>query len=96
MEFLVDIHSLIYQYKLAGHDLIGEAFFRERVALLRQAEAEAVASNTEASNKLMAQYQQELKSSDHRQLDFVDNITNTIFDFFNIITKEYYLNIDRL
>lgn len=26
----------------------------------------------------------------------MDDITNTIFDYFNIITKEYYLNIDRV
>jgi len=53
MEFLVDIHSLIYKYKLAGHDMIGDAFFKERISILKEAEAEAVGTNTNGSNKLM-------------------------------------------
>ena len=96
MEFLVDMHSLIYKYKLAGHDMIGDAYFKERINILKEAEAAAVNTNTDGSNKLMELYQQKLKSSDHRQLDYVDNITTNIFDYFNIITKEYYLNIDRI
>lgn len=35
LEFLVDIHSLIYKYKLAGHDMIGDAFFKERISILK-------------------------------------------------------------
>jgi hypothetical protein len=96
MEFLVDMHSLIYKYKLAGHDMIGDAFFKERIQILKEAEAAAVGSNTDGSNKLMELYQQKLKGSDHRQLDYVDDITTNIFDYFNIITKEYNLNIDRI
>lgn len=44
----------------------------------------------------MTLYQNKLKNSDHKQLDFTDEITLNIFDYFNIITKEYYLNIDRV
>jgi len=96
MEFLVDMHALIYKYKMAGHDMIGDAYFKERINILKLAEAEAVSADTAKSNELMQMYQQKLKNSDHRQLDYVDDLTNNIFDYFNIITKEYYLNIDRV
>tara|TARA_B110000285_G_C14915468_1_gene509991 strand:- start:479 stop:850 length:372 start_codon:yes stop_codon:yes gene_type:complete len=100
MEFMVDMHTLIYKYKLCGHEMIGEAFFKERIMILKQAEAEAIGNDGQhdkgASNKLMELYQHKLKNSDHKQLDFVDDVTNTLFDYFNIITKEYYLNIDRV
>lgn len=45
MEFMVDMHTLIYKYKLCGHEMIGEAFFKERIMILKQAEAEAIGND---------------------------------------------------
>jgi hypothetical protein len=44
----------------------------------------------------MKEYQELLKGEEKDNNEFTLEIQECVFDYFNLIVKEYYLNIDRM
>lgn len=43
----------------------------------------------------MKQYDEKLKSEERNANEFTQIMQDIVFDYFNLIVKEYYLNIDK-
>ena len=89
------MHTVIFKFKTFGKDMIAEANWRKRVGIMQQAE-EIKQENEKEYTRLMSEYQELLKGEEKDNNEFTLEIQECVFDYFNLIVKEYYLNIDRL
>ena len=94
-KFMIDVHSILYKFKVYGKDIISYCNFRERVKIMAEAE-EAKTEGLDAEyTKLMKSYDEKLKGEEQGVNEFVMTMQDIVFDYFNLIVKEYYLNIDK-
>lgn len=100
-EFFVKFHVILYRYRKTGSEIISEANFQERIVYLRQAEAilkENVDNNDElkaTETELRKKYHEVLKGETEDLDKFVERLQEHLFDFFNMIRKEYYMSLDK-
>lgn len=81
MEFMVYLYKQLYTYQTIAREVLKEQIFERRVTLLKEGKLE--------------EYKETLES---RQTDFTkiqSEIKEIVFDYFNIITKEYELSYEK-
>jgi hypothetical protein len=80
-DFMVYLFKLLFTYQTIGREVLKEQIFEQRINLLKANE--------------LTQYKEVLEK---RQEDFTkiqSEIKEIVFDYFNIITKEYELSYDK-
>lgn len=81
--------------------MIEEANFHARIALLQEKEQielekeAASAEDKERAKKLNDEYTVLLKSEKDDMEQFTIQLQDIIFDYFNLIVKEYYMALDK-
>jgi hypothetical protein len=100
-EFFVRMHVLIYKYKKYGQDMLEEANFQQRINLLEQKDIidqEGVNASPEDQAKgkeFQTEYTAILKSETKDMETYTINLQDHVFDYFNLIVKEYYMSLDK-
>lgn len=94
-DFMIKMHILLYKFKKYGQDMLGEANFHQRVYLMRQAEEYKAQGNQAESDAEMKKYDALLRGEREENDLFVQDLQETVFDYFNLIVKEYYMAIEK-
>jgi len=93
--FMVQLHTLLYKYKKYATEIIEDANTCQRVALMKQADDLTLIGDTANSKKVMVEYDVVLKGEERDLEEFTILMQDTVFDYFNIIVKEYYMAVDK-
>ena len=89
---------IIYKYKMYGREILSEANFRERIVYLEEQE-EMKRDGEDKTPEGMARYKELqtlydncLKGESEDMAKFDLKVQDYVFDYFNLIIKEFYLN----
>lgn len=97
-EVFVNMQMIIYKYKMYGREILSEANFRERIVYLEEQE-EMKRDGEDKTPEGMARYKELqtlydncLKGESEDMAKFDLKVQDYVFDYFNLIIKEFYLN----
>lgn len=97
-DFFVNFHVTLYKYRKYGAEIVSEHNFRTRINFLRESEqaVEAGAGADDATVKeLKEKYHAMLKGEKTDIEKYSEKLEEMMFDFFNMIKKEYYMSLDK-
>lgn len=80
-EFMVYLYRQLYTYQTIGKEVLKEQIFEKRIALLKANEIPAYQEVLDNRQKGFAEIQMEIK--------------DIVFDYFNLITKEYEMSYEK-
>lgn len=80
-EFMSTLFRLLYTYQTLAREIVKEQYFQMRLEHFKSKDVQAYKQSVEKRNAALAQAQTDIK--------------DIVFDYFNIISKEYELAIDK-
>lgn len=100
-DFFLNFHVLLYKYRKYGRDIMSENNFNWRIKLLQEAEEMMKNNQTndpeikEQEGDVRKKYMAYIKEENIDADAYTQKLQELIFDYFNMIKKEYYMALDK-